>query len=86
MAFPKKLPCPDNCGISLNWHVNSGYADGWSARVTVFNWGANAVGTGLLLWIWIKLVQGMRMFTPLMGQEFHLITRLFSSKDFVVSS
>ncbi|WZZ90687.1 hypothetical protein YC2023_119266 [Brassica napus] len=56
MAFPKKLPCPDNCGISLNWHVNSGYADGWSARVTVFNWGANAVGTGLLLWIWIKLV------------------------------
>ena len=56
MAFPKKLPCPDNCGISLNWHVNSGYADGWSARVTVFNWGANAVGPGLLLWIWIKLV------------------------------
>ncbi|KAL0873193.1 hypothetical protein Bca101_022898 [Brassica carinata] len=44
MAFPKKLPCPDNCGISLNWHVNSDYADGWSARVTVFNWGANAVG------------------------------------------
>ncbi|XP_033148896.1 COBRA-like protein 11 [Brassica rapa] len=43
LAFPKKLPCPDNCGISLNWHVNSDYADGWSARVTVFNWGANAV-------------------------------------------
>ncbi|CAF2367301.1 unnamed protein product [Brassica napus] len=43
MAFIKKLPCPDNCGISLNWHVNSDYADGWSASVTVFNWGANAV-------------------------------------------
>ncbi|CAF2245233.1 unnamed protein product [Brassica napus] len=43
MAVPKKLPCPDNCGISLNWHVNSDYADGWSARVTLFNWGANAV-------------------------------------------
>ncbi|KAG2319314.1 hypothetical protein Bca52824_012527 [Brassica carinata] len=42
-AVPKKLPCPDNCGISLNWHVNSDYADGWSARVTLFNWGANAV-------------------------------------------
>ncbi|KFK29216.1 hypothetical protein AALP_AA7G104300 [Arabis alpina] len=43
MAVPKKLPCPDNCGISLNWHLNSDYADGWSARVTLFNWGNNAV-------------------------------------------
>ncbi|KAG2283838.1 hypothetical protein Bca52824_055058 [Brassica carinata] len=34
---------------NLNWHVNSGYADGWSARVTVFNWGANAVGTDYFL-------------------------------------
>ncbi|CAH8385310.1 unnamed protein product [Eruca vesicaria subsp. sativa] len=43
MAVPKKLPYPDNCGISLNWHVNSDYADGWSARVTLFNWEDNAV-------------------------------------------
>ncbi|KAG7541314.1 COBRA plant [Arabidopsis thaliana x Arabidopsis arenosa] len=43
MAVPKKLPCPDNCGISLNWHLNSDYGNGWSARVTLFNWGNNAV-------------------------------------------
>ncbi|CAA7025297.1 unnamed protein product [Microthlaspi erraticum] len=43
MPVPKKLPCPDTCGISLNWHLNSDYNDGWSARVTVFNWGDNAV-------------------------------------------
>ncbi|XP_010448175.1 PREDICTED: COBRA-like protein 11 [Camelina sativa] len=43
MAVPKKLPCPDNCGISLNWHLNSDYGNGWSARITVFNWGKNAV-------------------------------------------
>ncbi|XP_023520454.1 COBRA-like protein 10 [Cucurbita pepo subsp. pepo] len=35
---PKKLPCPDNCGVSLNWHINSDYAGGWTARLTLFNW------------------------------------------------
>ncbi|KAI3960195.1 hypothetical protein MKW98_016919 [Papaver atlanticum] len=29
----------DNCGVSINWHVNSDYAKGWSARITLFNWG-----------------------------------------------
>ncbi|GAV60659.1 COBRA domain-containing protein [Cephalotus follicularis] len=32
------LPCPDNCGVSLNWHINSDYKDGWTARITLFNW------------------------------------------------
>ncbi|KAI3859808.1 hypothetical protein MKX03_013683 [Papaver bracteatum] len=32
-------PCSDNCGVSINWHVNSDYAKGWSARITLFNWG-----------------------------------------------
>ncbi|XP_010670913.1 COBRA-like protein 7 [Beta vulgaris subsp. vulgaris] len=32
------LPCSDNCGISVNWHVFTDYNKGWSARVTVFNW------------------------------------------------
>lgn len=35
---PKPLPCPDNCGVSVNWHINSDYKDGWSARITMFNW------------------------------------------------
>ncbi|WRX28439.1 COBRA [Theobroma cacao] len=38
-AVPKKLPCPDNCGVSINWHVNSDYKTGWTARITLFNWG-----------------------------------------------
>lgn len=37
--IPKQLPCPDNCGVSVNWHINSDYRDGWSARITLFNWG-----------------------------------------------
>ncbi|KAK9121882.1 hypothetical protein Syun_019499 [Stephania yunnanensis] len=36
--YPKKLPCPDNCGVSINWHLNSDYKSGWTARMTLFNW------------------------------------------------
>ncbi|CAI0626366.1 unnamed protein product [Linum tenue] len=35
---PNPMPCPDNCGVSINWHVNTDYNRGWSARVTLFNW------------------------------------------------
>ncbi|KAK1398783.1 COBRA-like protein 7 [Heracleum sosnowskyi] len=37
--MPDPLPCPDNCGVSINWHLLSDFKDGWSARMTVFNWG-----------------------------------------------
>ncbi|XP_004244149.1 COBRA-like protein 10 [Solanum lycopersicum] len=40
--MPKKLPCPDNCGVSINWHVDSNYKTGWTARITLFNWGNDA--------------------------------------------
>lgn len=32
------LPCGDNCGVSINWHLLTDYRGGWSARMTVFNW------------------------------------------------
>ncbi|KAK7405877.1 hypothetical protein VNO78_07489 [Psophocarpus tetragonolobus] len=35
---PTKLPCGDNCGVSINWHVVSDFKGGWSARITLFNW------------------------------------------------
>ncbi|MQL94270.1 hypothetical protein Taro_026928 [Colocasia esculenta] len=35
---PRPLPCPDNCGVSINWHVNTDFRNGWTARVTLFNW------------------------------------------------
>ncbi|GAV90385.1 COBRA domain-containing protein [Cephalotus follicularis] len=35
---PKPLPCGDNCGVSINWHVSTDYRSGWSARMTLFNW------------------------------------------------
>ncbi|MCL7049589.1 hypothetical protein MKW94_028964 [Papaver nudicaule] len=37
-SVPKVLPCGDNCGVSMNWHINSDYRKGWTARVTLFNW------------------------------------------------
>lgn len=38
---PKPPPCGDNCGVSINWHINSDYRKGWSARMTLFNWQDN---------------------------------------------
>ncbi|EEF36641.1 Protein COBRA precursor, putative [Ricinus communis] len=36
--IPKPLPCSDNCGVSINWHISTDYKNGWSARITLFNW------------------------------------------------
>ncbi|XP_042484195.1 COBRA-like protein 7 [Macadamia integrifolia] len=38
---PSPMPCGDNCGVSINWHLYTDYSTGWSARVTLFNWGGN---------------------------------------------
>ncbi|XP_059663467.1 COBRA-like protein 7 [Cornus florida] len=40
--LPNPLPCGDNCGVSINWHLNSDYRGGWSVRMTLFNWGEAA--------------------------------------------
>ncbi|KAJ0735491.1 hypothetical protein HanPI659440_Chr11g0432691 [Helianthus annuus] len=37
-SVPNPLPCGDNCGVSLNWHLLTDYRGGWTARVTLFNW------------------------------------------------
>ena len=36
--IPNPMPCGDNCGVSINWHINSDYRTGWTARITLFNW------------------------------------------------
>ncbi|KAG6533191.1 COBRA-like protein 10 [Zingiber officinale] len=36
--LPQQLPCPDNCGVSINWHIMSNFGKGWTARITLFNW------------------------------------------------
>ncbi|XP_058071371.1 COBRA-like protein 10 [Magnolia sinica] len=36
--IPKRLPCADNCGVSINWHIFTDYRKGWTARMTLFNW------------------------------------------------
>ncbi|KAK3027740.1 hypothetical protein RJ639_042480 [Escallonia herrerae] len=38
LTVPKMLPCGDNCGVSINWHLFTDYRGGWSARITIFNW------------------------------------------------
>ncbi|XVF72692.1 hypothetical protein PTKIN_Ptkin12aG0140500 [Pterospermum kingtungense] len=41
-TVPNPLPCGDNCGVSINWHLLSDYRGGWSARITIFNWGESS--------------------------------------------
>ncbi|XP_009114205.1 COBRA-like protein 8 [Brassica rapa] len=43
---PTLLPCGDYCGVSINWHLATDYHRGWSARITIFNWG----GTNFADW------------------------------------
>ncbi|XP_010268089.1 PREDICTED: COBRA-like protein 7 [Nelumbo nucifera] len=38
LTVPNPLPCGDNCGVSINWHLYTDYRNGWSARITLFNW------------------------------------------------
>ncbi|PKA52614.1 COBRA-like protein 10 [Apostasia shenzhenica] len=38
LPSPQPLPCGDNCGVSINWHLFSDYKTGWTARITLFNW------------------------------------------------
>ncbi|KAK1408931.1 hypothetical protein QVD17_41093 [Tagetes erecta] len=38
-VLPDPLPCADNCGVSINWHLLSDFTGGWTARMTIFNWG-----------------------------------------------
>ncbi|KAI3844943.1 hypothetical protein MKX03_019318 [Papaver bracteatum] len=39
LQISEPAPCPDNCGVSINWHINSDNAEDWSARMSVLNWG-----------------------------------------------
>ncbi|XP_022723170.1 COBRA-like protein 7 [Durio zibethinus] len=42
LTVPNPMPCGDNCGVSINWHVYTDYSGGWSARITIFNWDETA--------------------------------------------
>ncbi|RZB90518.1 COBRA-like protein 7 [Glycine soja] len=39
LNVPNPFPCGDNCGVSINWHLVTDHRSGWSARITLFNWG-----------------------------------------------
>ncbi|KAK6941048.1 COBRA, plant [Dillenia turbinata] len=38
-VIPSPLPCGDNCGVSINWHVQSDFTGGWTAKISILNWG-----------------------------------------------
>ncbi|KAJ0035793.1 hypothetical protein Pint_24410 [Pistacia integerrima] len=42
LTVPNPMPCGDNCGVSINWHLYTDYTGGWTARMTLFNWDETA--------------------------------------------
>ncbi|XP_062083476.1 COBRA-like protein 7 [Humulus lupulus] len=42
LHVPELLPCVDNCGININWHLDSDFRGGWTARMTLLNWAETA--------------------------------------------
>lgn len=42
LTIPNPMPCGDNCGVSINWHLYTDYSRGWTARITIFNWGESS--------------------------------------------
>ncbi|KAK4283408.1 hypothetical protein QN277_000360 [Acacia crassicarpa] len=41
-TVPNPMPCGDNCGVTINWHVLTDYTKGWTARISLFNWDETA--------------------------------------------
>ncbi|KAK6920767.1 COBRA, plant [Dillenia turbinata] len=79
--IPRPLPCGDNCGVSINWHLNSDYSSGWTARMTIFNW------KQLNFEVWFATVQipkaypgYMKMFTLSMEQRCLVLIIQYNSK------
>lgn len=56
--IPNPLPCPDHCGVSINWHVYTDYKNGWTVRVTLFNWEEDAFENWFVAAKMKKAVQG----------------------------
>ncbi|KAF5745894.1 COBRA protein-7 precursor [Tripterygium wilfordii] len=42
-SVPNPLPCGDNCGVSINWHLLEDYRGGWQVRMSLFRWGETDV-------------------------------------------
>lgn len=36
LNLPKNLPCPDNCGVSINWHINADYKKGKCYHLIIY--------------------------------------------------
>ncbi|GFZ12483.1 COBRA-like protein 10 precursor [Actinidia rufa] len=36
--YPRNCPARTTVGVSINWHVDTDYKSGWTARITLFNW------------------------------------------------
>lgn len=72
---PNPMPCGDNCGVNINWHLLSDFKDGWTARITMFNWGDTDIAD------WFSTVQFDKALPGLEGVYSINATTLLGSTD-----
>ncbi|OVA16847.1 COBRA [Macleaya cordata] len=69
--IPEPMPCPDNCGVSINWHLFTDYTRGWTARVTLFNWGETNFADWFAAMQFDKAVPGFEAMYSFNGSTLH---------------
>ncbi|KAF8105581.1 hypothetical protein N665_0157s0153 [Sinapis alba] len=57
-TIPNPMPCGDNCGVSINWHM-ADYKGGWTARITIFNWEKSIFSIGVNNTIFMEGLPGL---------------------------
>ncbi|KMZ63191.1 putative Protein COBRA [Zostera marina] len=67
--IPNPLPCSDGCGVSINWHVFTDFRNGWSAKMTIFNWGETDIPDWFASVVMDKAYSGYEVFYSFNGTD-----------------
>ncbi|KAI3943044.1 hypothetical protein MKW92_000054 [Papaver armeniacum] len=71
LQYSRPEPCPDFCGISIHWHLKSNHSKGWSASITVFNWGETNFADWFVAVQFRKAIAGFETMHPFNGTAFN---------------
>ncbi|KAI3979922.1 hypothetical protein MKX01_042576 [Papaver californicum] len=78
-------PCPDFSGASIHWHVKSNHANGWNAKITLFNWGEIDFSNWFVVMQFGKVIPGFETMysfngTSLNGSHKTILCRISMAK------
>ncbi|KAI3973254.1 hypothetical protein MKW92_001494 [Papaver armeniacum] len=71
LQYSRPEPCADFCGISIHWHLKSNHSKGWSASITVFNWGETNFADWFVAVQFRKAIVGFETMHPINSTAFN---------------